>query len=58
MKYKYNDRVLVTKDEENDGFYVGLEGRLCDYRKESKEYQIVCGGYLYFWVKEDQIQKI
>ena len=32
MKLKYNDKVLVIKDEENDGFYVGTEGIIKSYR--------------------------
>lgn len=35
MKLKYNDKVLVIKDEENDGFYEGAEGYIKSYSVQS-----------------------
>ena len=71
--YRYNDKVIVVKDEENDGFYVGFEGLIKHYtgdktlpgaikqfmvNKHAQMYYGVCGYGETLYFKEDQLQKI
>ena len=61
MRLKYNDKVIVIKDEENDGFYVGLEGKIIDKMKFDDgriSYQVDDGKMYPKFFKEDQLQKI
>ena len=68
MKLKYGDKIIVIKDEENDGFYVGVEGIvknysvIKNYSKEPNEtttYQVeIARDERPLFFKEDQLQKI
>ena len=70
---KYNDKVIVVKDEENRGFYEGFEGRIMSFVTE-KSLPTILRQYItnkddkqiYFGVygngetihfREDQLQK-
>ena len=59
--FKYNDKVIVIKDEENDGFYIGMEGIVKGRTKleleNGYEYILsVSGEPNYFYWKEDEIE--
>lgn len=62
MKFRYNDKVIVVKDEENDGFYVGLTGLVNDKMKsENGDIYVVYeekGMHSPLTFREDQLQKI
>ena len=70
---KYNDKVIVINDEDNDGFYVGFEGVVKHYtadkslgtimadmvgQKPRQMYYGVYGEGETLFFKEDQLQKI
>jgi hypothetical protein len=56
-KFKYNDKVEVTNDPENDGFFVGAKGRITRRKVtgEVEEYCVEVDGQL-FWVEPDVIK--
>lgn len=60
-KFKYGDSVIIMKDPENDGFFIGVSGVLQDKDEVQGEIRYLVqfghprGG---LWCKEDEIQKI
>ncbi len=60
MKYHYGDKVRVVADPEYDGFYIGLEGTVMDYRKEDDmPYAIrIENEYRTFYARENELEKV
>ena len=38
MEFKYNDKVVIVDDPENDGFYLGLDGVVINYACPQKKH--------------------
>lgn len=59
MKFKFNDKIVVVKDPNNEGFFVGAKGRVVAYMRDFKEnpYLIeIEGATQNYWCNEDEIE--